>query len=86
MTRKEIEQRAEAIIARDWSTGQKDFYAKYVAPTLVRMGREDVSPSAICELMRNQYGTLSHLDQATFTRETKIGVAVLDELKTLGYA
>lgn len=49
-------------------------YAKAIEGILLEAGVSDVSPQAVEEWMRLQYGTLDHLDPVTFEAEALLGV------------
>ena len=54
------------------------YYQKFIATTAAKLGRVDIDPRHVEGYMRLQYGTLDHLDAATFDREVKIGIECVD--------
>lgn len=61
-----------------------DPYARIVAEDLVSIGRDDVSPTFVCEQLRAMFGTLDHLPRVTFKRETRLAVEVVDIMRAEG--
>jgi hypothetical protein len=51
--------------------------------TIVACGCPAELAFALEELMRDQYGTLDHLDRTAFRREIKLGLAVIVEIREL---
>lgn len=53
-------------------------YATEIIKSLVRQGLPTVEPRLIEAFMRLQYGTLDHLDRATFDAEVALAAACVD--------
>jgi len=58
----------------------RSFYEDTIAAILEVMGRTDVDPSAVEEVMRDRFRTLDGLYPAEFNREARKAVKVLDAI------
>ncbi|MFL5909460.1 MAG: hypothetical protein ACJ768_02660 [Gaiellaceae bacterium] len=52
-------------------------YRTVIVAALASIKRPDIDPRHVEGFMRLQYGTLSHLDAATFKREAQLAVACI---------